>query len=607
METLMVKKQEPLAAKYEGPADHYAVFIQEKQLKDISLWKEFVRVFKEHTDIADKGWRGEYWGKMMRGACLTFTYTRDESLYAVLRGAVEDLLSAQDELGRISAYDVAHEFTGWDMWDRKYVLTGLLHFYDICRDTGLRGRILQALTRHADYIVRKVGGGQGQIPVTQTSEWWGGVNSCSILEPFVQLYKLTGKGRYLAFAEYIISTGGCSEGDLITLVRQGKYPYQFPVTKAYEVMSFFEGLVAYYEVTGEREYLETAVRFAESVYESDITVIGCAGCTHELFDHAAEKQTEYSETIMQETCVTVTWMRLCLRLWNATHDHRYIDRIERSALNALYGSINEGGFKMYSFEKNEYKDGLPFDSYSPLYNNRRGRGIGGFKEFSDGGFYGCCACIGAAGTALYPLYAAVQNGDVFYINFFLNGKAEGSTPDGQRVLFRFRTNYPSGGKFRAEVYLKRPERFRVRLRIPDWCDRAAIRCAGEQFFLSESGYHTVDRVWSGGDAIELDFAEKLSYQEKNGRVAFTYGPLVLARDEQKEGGPLTEEKSFYEEGGAPVYKILPKEGKELIRLEIKTEDDKNILLTDYASCGKNWLDQHCRITVWMNAAPIGQA
>ncbi len=192
----------PLSARYEGLADHYARFIQERQLKDVSEWKKFVGVFRTHADIADEGWRGEYWGKMMRGACLTYLYTKDEALYGILEDTAEDLLSAQDELGRISAYDVAHEFTGWDMWGRKYVLTGLQHFYAVCQSGALRGRILRAMRRHADYIVAKIGVGEGQTPIQCTSEWWGGVNSCSILEPFVQLYKLTGDKKYLALVKY---------------------------------------------------------------------------------------------------------------------------------------------------------------------------------------------------------------------------------------------------------------------------------------------------------------------------------------------------------------------------------------------------------------------
>lgn len=593
-----------MTSRYSGLADFYAHFIQSHQLKDKKTWGKFVKVFYDHADVSDEGWRGEYWGKMMRGACLTYLYTRDESLYFILQDTVKDILSVQDEYGRISAYDVEHEFRGWDIWGRKYVLTGLEHFYSICKNERLKGQILSGLKRQADYILERIGKGQNKTPIYETSSWWGGVNSCSILEPIVELYKLTDEKRYLDFAEYIFSTGGCSAGNLIDLVKEGKYPYTFPVTKAYEMMSFFEGMLAYYEVTKKEEYLATVVRFAEAVFESDITVIGCAGCTHELFDNAAEKQTEYSETIMQETCVTVTWMRLCARLWNNTHNSKYLDRIEISALNALYGSINENGCEMFSFEKNSYEQGLPFDSYSPLYNNCRGRGIGGFKEFTEGGFYGCCACIGAAGTAIYPLYAMINSEGSFYLNYFLNGRVEGETAQGKNVSFEVISEYPSDGHVKVKINIDEPESFGISLRIPDWCDDFQISVNGLTVKGDEKEYFKIFRQWKNGDVLEVLLKMKLQVTEKNGKTCFKYGPLVLARDEQKEKSQnLTEQFSYITKNGEPLYRLLPSQNREQIRLALKSENGE-ILLTDYASCGKNWREKENRITVWMNAKAI---
>ena len=68
------------AAKYENAVHKNALFVLQKQLKDRELWKKFVNVFEEKADIVDNGWRGEYFGKMMRGACLTYRYIPDEEL-----------------------------------------------------------------------------------------------------------------------------------------------------------------------------------------------------------------------------------------------------------------------------------------------------------------------------------------------------------------------------------------------------------------------------------------------------------------------------------------------------------------------------------------------
>ena len=61
-------------------------------------------------------------------------------------------------------------------------------------------------------------------------------------------------------------------------------------------------------------------------------------------------------------------MKLCAKLLLLTGDSVWADEIEKSAYNALYGSVN-----LY---QNPENGGLPFDSYSPLLSNNRARFIG---------------------------------------------------------------------------------------------------------------------------------------------------------------------------------------------------------------------------------------
>ena len=120
---------------YRGVMDKHARFIEENQLFNETDWMLFVKQYRDVTDITAEdpigriGWRGEFFGKMMRGACMTYQYTKNQRLYDLLQATVLDMLETQDALGRFSTYTVEAEFNGWDMWSRKYVLLGLLHFY----------------------------------------------------------------------------------------------------------------------------------------------------------------------------------------------------------------------------------------------------------------------------------------------------------------------------------------------------------------------------------------------------------------------------------------------------------------------------------------------
>ena len=452
--------------KYNGIFDRYARFIEEKQLLNREYWRLFVEQYRSNVDDADAGWRCEYFGKMMRGASLTYQYTQNEELYNVLTECAEDMLTTQQESGRFSTYSAEMEFNGWDIWGRKYVLLGLLHYCEICRDEILKNRIMLSLEKHLDYIIDHVGEGEGKKPIGETSKHWLCINSCSILEPTLRMYKFFGHKRYLEFAEYIIDYLYNGAPAIFKLAEEDKLdPHQYPVVKAYEMMSCFEGLIEYYEITGDKRYLNICENFAERVRNTEISVIGCAGCCHELFNNTVATQTDISyQNIMQETCVTVTWMKFCDRILRHTGDSKYADEIEKSAYNALYGAVNTEDCLTSK------KDSFIFDSYSPLFLRPRGRGAGGYKNIAEGVYFGCCVAIGAHATAMMPLYAVKPFDGGITIDFYESGEAEF---DGFGV--QIETNYPTDGNVKITVVSAPVVEKSVKLRVPYFSKKPIFR------------------------------------------------------------------------------------------------------------------------------------
>ena len=577
--------------KANGIMDSTVNFVIDNQLKRRSSWQKAVEVYGTREDVLDGFWRGEYFGKQMRGAALICEYSKDEELYEILTDTVKDMLTKQDELGRFSTYTPDDEFRGWDMWCRKYVLVGMLYYLRICKDEALRTSVIEACKKHLDYIVSKIGNGEGQKQITETSSWWGCVNSCTILEPTIEIYKLTGEKRYLEFAEHIISLGGCSDCNLIELaLHSDLFPYQYPVTKAYEMMSFYEGLLAYYEVTGEKKYFDAIDRFLDLVEASDVTIIGCSGCTHELFDHSAVMQTEYHENIMQETCVTVTWMRVNRRLFELTGDAKYMHRFEISGYNALYGSLNTEMNEQMNMVTQEYLEGGAFDSYSPLYMNKRGRGIGGLCSFASGGYNGCCLAIGACGIALMPMSAVMQNQDKVFINLMFDGEAVVKDKEGKAVTLTFQSNYPSKGC--GKIIVKDDCTLALYIRNPKWCEKMSVNGNA----VTEE-YCVLEKRFSAGECVDVCMHMDVKTHKLNGKVAFTYGPLTLASDEQKcereLKKPVLLDKGF-------TCQAQETEAGELVRFACDLGDDV-LTLADYQSCGKKWLSDKPYMTVWFNS------
>ena len=144
-----LKLVEPGEIKLGGYLGEIIDYTVKEQLLDDETWRLFVDQFRIHSD-RNNDWRGKYWGKMMRGGALTYRATKNEKLYASLTATVKDMLTVAEEDGRVSTYPKEKEFNGWDMWCRKYVMLGMLYYYDVCKSKALKRKILVFLQKHAD-------------------------------------------------------------------------------------------------------------------------------------------------------------------------------------------------------------------------------------------------------------------------------------------------------------------------------------------------------------------------------------------------------------------------------------------------------------------------
>ena len=545
------------------------------QLYDTRAWQKFVKLFKNPgVDDHDRGWRGEYWGKMMRGACFTCSVTGDEALYRVIEDTCRDMLTAQDDLGRFSTYSVEKEFDGWDVWSRKYIMLGYLYFLEICRDKQLADEILAAVCRHADYLIDKFGyAEEGKLVLPARTNFWDGLNNCSIMEPFVFLYTITDEPRYLEFAEYIRSFGGTLKANLFDLAYENKLPvYKYHVTKAYEMISCFEGLAEYSKIMNSERDRQTVINFADNVLENESTILGCLGCQYESFDHAAAEQFNEAHTgIMQETCVTVTWMKFMWQLYRMTGDPKYMDEFEISMYNAMSASLRH-------HIDPEANDGiaLPIHSYNPLRHAPRFKEVGGYKNLDDKSWYGCCVCISSAGFALEATASAAYDASGnLYLNLYRNG-----TVSADGIELEITTGYPYAmdSTIRIKVTKCTGERT-VYLRIPKW-DKA-----------NTPGY----AAYTVTEGTEINYAPDMTPYAIHPSdcvadttvdhyIAVRRGPLTYALDETLDAEPvlpLTDEairNAVYTTSANVECRCA---------LTLTTADGTPVTLVDYASAGQD--------------------
>lgn len=626
--------------KFEGPLDEALKFINKIQLKDTATWKKCVNQFRTKSDTERAWWSGEFWGKMMRGACFCYSYSKDPELFAVLKGAVEDLIATEDELGRITTYRVEGEFDGWDVWVRKYVLLGMQYFIEISNDKEFNQKVIDCMCRQLDYFMSKIGPlTEGKKPITKATRHWRGLNSSSILEPVVRLYNLTGEQRYLDYAGYIVSCGGTEVANIFDLAYENKLRlYQYPMTKAYEMTSCFVGLLEYYRIMKDEKHLEAIINYANLILEDELTVIGSAGCTHELFDHSAVRQANpyRGDPRAQETCVTVTLMQFFAQLNLITGDAKYVDAIERALYNGYLGAINTDGAIDTSAQARTYthdhiESAKPFDSYSPLTPGIRGNGIGGFGSFGDGDYYGCCICIGPAGIGVAMKTAVMLSENGLVINLFEKGTVTEKLANGKSVKLDFDTAYPVCGKVKITVDTDNDDAFSILVRNPEWSKNTTLAVNGESVNVN-AGYIVLDRVWQSGDVIEIEFDMRAkavypipygsqvimnkviwganymvaTYDEEHpdtkNHIAIQRGPIMLAQD-NRLGYSVDDAVSVKVNADGYVdLKICDTADapyKCLLSAQVPTTDGGSFGVTDYASAGKTFSDES-KMAVWFN-------
>ncbi|MCX6950585.1 MAG: glycoside hydrolase family 127 protein, partial [Verrucomicrobia bacterium] len=289
-------------------------------------------------------WQTEFWGKWMHSAVPLYRYSGDAALKANLDASVKTLLATQRADGYIGNYTDAAQLSGpWDIWGRKYTMLGLLQYYDLTHDAA----VLTAARRVADHLMTQVGPGKKDIYKVGA---YHGMASCSVLEPILGLHRRTGEAKYLEFARYIVAQleEPADSAKLISKALAGvdvgsRFPH--PKSwwswdngmKAYEMMSCYQGLLDYYQATGEKQYLEATVAVAQNIIATEINAAG-SGAAFECWYHGGARETEPAFHMM-ETCVTTTWLRLCESLLRLTGDPRYADQIERTLYNAFLASL----------------------------------------------------------------------------------------------------------------------------------------------------------------------------------------------------------------------------------------------------------------------------
>lgn len=461
-------------------------------------------------------WDGEHVGKWLHAATLAWVNTGDPALRSKLDETVALLCSYQLADGYLGTYLEDKRWTSWDVWAHKYNLIGLLTYM---RYTGNQAP-LETCKRMGDLLCRSFGTGPGQLDIIRSSGHVG-MASTSVLEPMALLYRFTGEQRYLDFCRYIVDSWEQPHGpQIVSRLLAGKGVNEVGNAKAYEMLSCLNGLLEYYRLTGDARYLEATRHAWQDIVDKRLYITGTASSA-EYFrvDHELPNTGNVGET-----CVTVSWLQFNAHLLRLTGEARFADQLERTVLNQLLGA--------------QRPDCRAWGYYVEME---------GHKPFSETFDANCCLSSGPRGVALVPTFAVTTDAEGVVFNLYSGGSAGLKLHDGTTVDLDITTRYPGESKIRIALQLAQPREFSIKLRVPAWAQGATASVNGQATTLTvgADGYAVVRRTWQTGDRLELNLPMALKViageHTNSGKVAFTYGPLVLAAEGARlpDNVPLT--------------------------------------------------------------------
>ncbi len=597
--------------------------------------------FMEKTER--KGWwQTEFWGKWMHSSVPYLWYMSDgdckgesgkckaaDELCSKIERGIERILASQEKNGYIGNYpEELRCGEGWDVWGMKYTMMGLLHYYDlkkrqenaeasrlashVSRQKPSAAAALDACRRVCDYVIGEIGpGGRRGRKLWQTGNW-SGYASSSILEPVVWLYKRTGEKRYLDFATYLVEgmTKPESGPRLLDLALKGVsvadrnghgnkpeshggYVMKHNRWKAYEMMSCYQGMLEYIEVLSGDSTLasgiscpasladlrKAAIMTAEDIVREEVNLAG--GCaSSEAWFHGARKQ-HLPYLHLQETCVTTTWMRFCEKILEVTDDPKWADQLERTFYNAYLGAL--------------HSDGGEFAAYTPL-TGCRWHGMHHCFMHTD-----CCTANGPRGFLCFLKEFFTTRGDVATFNFYASALVKGELSGGRKVAFDMYSLYPRVGYVRIVSHTTGSAP--VRLRIPAWSAKSEVKINGEGLEGVKAGaYFTINREWSLGDIVEVRFDMPVIAHTFDHNVAFTRGPVLLARDSRFKDGDMTDpfRRGIKDGQTMPTFAAVRAPSDDIwmafsatLPIGSHTENPEarlpsTVFFCDYASAGDKW-------------------
>ena len=446
--------------------------------------------------------RGHTTGHILSGLALMYASTHDEQYKVKADSIVKGLAEVQQALGPdgyLSAFPeelIDRNIEGKSVWVPWYTLhkiySGLIDQYLYCDNK----QALEVVTKMGDWAYNKLKAVTPEQRTRMLRVEFGGIN-----ESFYNLYAITGKEEYKWLGEFFYHK------EVLDPLEQEKD--NLDKKHANTFIPKILGLIRSYELEGSSTGANIAPFFWKTVVDHHTYCTGSNSDKEHFFK--PDSISKHLTGLTGESCNVYNMLKLTRHLFSHSGDIKYADYYERALFNHILGQ-QDPATGMISY-------------FLPMLS-------GAHKVYStpDSSFW-CCVGSGFENQAKYgeAIYYHSQNG--LYVNLFIPSELNWTE---KGIVIKQETNFPANGISKLTIESAQGVKIPIHIRYPSWATNGAvIKVNGKKVSVAQKpgSYIVLNRVWKGGDKIEINFPIPLRIIPTNDdpdKAAIAYGPIILA-------------------------------------------------------------------------------
>ena len=551
--------------------------------------------------------------KIIEGASISLVSAGNQKLDKLLDELIEIIKIGQEADGYLTTWrtiNPAKPPAPWvlvdkgERWESLFMSHELYnagHLYEAAAEhyaaTGKKNFLSIALA-NADLMVETFGEGQEKLAA---------VPGHQVIETgLIKLYQITGKEDYLNLARYFLDHRGVKgHHELFGWYSQDHKPVieqEEVIGHAVRAVYMYAAMTDIAALEKDQDYLEATMALWKNMVSKKMYITGGIGAVHDG-ERFGENYELPNLTAYNETCASIGNVYWNHRMHLLTGDSKYFDIIERTLYNGLISGLSLDGTKFF------YPNTLESDG---IYQFNRGKCTR--QSWFD------CSCCPTNIVRFIPslpklLYSSTQ--DDLYVNLYASNETDINLVSTE-VHISQTAQMPWEGKVKMRLTFNRENpNFTMRFRVPYWVTnqvlpsdlyaynqpydssiRLAINGESVDFKIAE-GYIIINRQWSNGDLINIDFPMKTRtvrahplVKEDEDKIAVERGPIVYAFEEIDNQGLMDEIKLDKDESFEVVYNATLLEG-------VTTLQTKKYIAIPYYSWSNRGVG---KMKVWINKA-----